>query len=504
MVGLITAIILIPLLGAVAVCIWPPVSAEATTGRQQNGRPIALMFTIISAGCAVALWRNFDAKAIGLQFVERHAWIPAINAEYLVGVDGLSLLLVLLTALIIPFALLAQPAPNKSRAFYATMLVMQSALYGTFTAQNFVLWFLFYEMSLIPGFLLIKIWGGENRDRAATKFFLYTFLGSVAMLLSFLGIYLAKGTFDFATLARLGKTGLLSGNLAWVAFAGIFVGLAVKVPLFPFHTWLPDAYQTAPTGVSMVLTGVLSKMGVYGFVRLLLPLFPNQIRVIGPWLLALVVCSIVFAPLAAWAQRDLKRTVAYLSINHLGYCILGLFALAASPVVAAGIDAQAALSGVFMQIFNHGITAATLFYFVGLLEQRRGQRGLDDFGGLMQRTPLLCGWMSVAMFSSLGLPGLNGFIGEFLIFKGSFAMAGVFTTIAVFGLLVTAIVFMRVMQSLFTGPLAESCSALPDLLWSEKFIVIPVTLLMFAIGIAPQFIFNIFNTTVVHMARLFG
>jgi NADH-quinone oxidoreductase subunit M len=217
-----------------------------------------------------------------------------------------------------------------------------------------------------------------------------------------------------------------------------------------------------------------------------------------------VVCSIVFAPLAAWAQRDLKRMIAYLSINHLGYCMLGLFALAASPAVAATIDAQAALSGVFMQMFNHGITAATLFYFVGLLEQRRGVRSINDFGGLMQRTPLLCGWMSVAMFSSLGLPGLNGFIGEFLIFKGSFATAATFTAIAVVGLLVTAIVFMRAMQALFSGPTAESCSAFPDLFPREKLVVVPVTLLMFAIGIAPQFVFNIFNTTVVQMARLLG
>ena len=491
MVGLITAIILIPLLGAVAVCAWP----------QRNGRPVALLFNAISAACALALWRNFDATASGLQFVERHAWIPAIGAEYLVGVDGLSLLLVLLTSLIVPFALLAQP---MDRGFYATMLVMQSALYGTFTAQNFVLWFLFYEMSLIPAFLLIKIWGGENRDRAATKFFLYTFLGSVAMLLSFLGIYFAKGTFDFAALASVGKNGLLTGKMTWLAFAGIFVGLAVKVPLFPFHTWLPDAYQTAPTGVSMVLTGVLSKMGVYGFVRLLLPLFPNQIKFIGPWLLSLAICSIVFAPLAAWAQRDLKRMIAYLSVNHLGYCMLGLFAVTASPVVAAKIDTHAAFSGVFMQIFNHGITAATLFYFVGLLEQRRGVRGIDDFGGLMQRIPLLCGWMSVTMFSSLGLPGLNGFIGEFLIFKGSFALTGAFTAIAVIGLLVTAIVFARAMQSLFSGPLADSCSAFPDLLPGEKLVVVPVALLMFAIGIAPQFVFNIFNATIAHMAQLFG
>ena len=485
---MITALILVPLLGAVAVCVWP----------HTNARPIALIFNAITATLVFMLWRNFDATATGLQMVERHVWIPAIGAEYLLGIDGLSLLLVLLTSIIIPFAFLVQ---RMDRGFCALMLVTQSALYGTFTAQNFVLWFLFYEMSLIPAFLLIKIWGGENRDRAATKFFLYTFLGSVAMLLSFLGIYFAKGTFDFAQLAGLGKQGLLSGNAAWLAFAGTFLGLAVKVPLFPFHTWLPDAYETAPVGVSMVLTGVLSKMGVYGFVRLLLPLFPNEIKILAPWLLGLAVCSIVFASLAAWAQSDLKRMVAYLSINHLGYCMLGLFVITATTVRPA-VEMQAALSGVFMQIFNHGITAAALFYYVGLLEQRRGLRGINDFGGLMQRTPLLCGWMSVAMFSSLGLPGLNGFIGEFLIFKGSFAIAASFTAVAVIGLLVTAIVFARAMQALFSGPLTESCGAFPDLGRTEKLVVVPVTLLMFAIGIAPQFVFNIINTTVIQMTRL--
>jgi NADH-quinone oxidoreductase subunit M len=380
---------------------------------------------------------------------------------------------------------------------------MQAALYGTFTAENFILWFLFYEMSLVPGFLLIKIWGGQNRDRAATKFFLYTFLGSVAMLLSFLGIYFSKGSFDFAKLTELARSGpLLGGTPEWIVFAGILLGLAVKVPLFPFHTWLPDAYETAPVGVSMVLTGVLSKMGVYGFVRLLLPLFPREIQALGPWLLGLAVCSIVFASLAAWAQSDLKRMVAYLSINHLGYCMLGLFAVSAASTRPA-VEVQAALSGVFLQIFNHGITAAALFYFVGLLEERRGARGIHDFGGLMQRTPLLCGWMSVAMFSSLGLPGLNGFIGEFLIFKGAFSLASVATAVAVLGLLFTAISFLRTMQMLFSGPLTESCSAFPDLLPREKFVIVPVALLMFAVGLTPQGVFNIFNATVVHMARLF-
>ncbi|MDQ2824179.1 MAG: NADH-quinone oxidoreductase subunit M [Verrucomicrobiota bacterium] len=490
MVGLITALILIPLVGTFALYV----------GRPHNARAIALMFNALTAFYALMLWQKFDTNTAVMQMVERHAWIPAIGAEYLVGVDGLSLLLVLLTSLIFPFAFLAQP---MSRGSCALMLIMQSALYGTFTAQNFILWFLFYEMSLIPAFLLIKIWGGENRDRAATKFFVYTFLGSVAMLLSFLGIYFAKGTFDFAALADLGTTGLLTGKMAWFAFAGIFLGLAVKVPLFPFHTWLPDAYEAAPTGVSMVLTGVLSKMGVYGFVRLLLPLFPNEIKVLAPWLLGLAVCSIVLAALAAWAQSDLKRMVAYLSINHLGYCMLGLFAMTARSTISL-IDMQAALSGVFMQIFNHGVTAAALFYFVGLLEQRRGLRGINDFGGLMQRTPLLCGWMSVAMFSSLGLPGLNGFIGEFLIFKGSFAVAASFTAVAALGLLVTAVVFMRAMQSLFSGPLEESCNAIVDLTRSEKLVIVPVALLMFAVGVAPQFVFNIFNTTVIQMTRLFA
>jgi NADH-quinone oxidoreductase subunit M len=489
MAHLITILIIVPLLGALFVA----------TARANAARGIALFFNFLTAVIVLMLWRNFDAAGGALQFVERQVWIPSIGAEYLLGIDGLSLLLLFLTSLVFPFAVLAQ---RIDRGFYALMLVMQSALYGTFTAQNFILWFLFYEMSLIPSFLLIKLYGGENRDRAATKFFLYTFLGSVAMLLAFLGIYFVRGTFDFSQLAELGKTGLLRGNVAWLVFAGIFLGLAVKVPIFPFHTWLPDAYESASTGTSMVLTGVLSKMGVYGFIRLLLPLFPNEIKIIGPLLLALAVCSIVFASLAAWAQTDLKRMVAYLSINHLGYCMLGLFSMSAA--MRSAPELQASLSGVFIQIFSHGITAAALFYYVGLLEQRRGLRGIGDFGGLMQRTPLLCGWMSVAMFSSLGLPGLNGFIGEFLIFKGSFALAASFTAVAVLGLLFTAIVFMRMMQSLFSGPLAESCSEFADVSYSEKIVIVPVTLLMFAIGIAPQFVFNIINTTVAQMTRLFA
>jgi NADH-quinone oxidoreductase subunit M len=492
MAGLISALIVVPLIGAIALYSIPG----------KHARVLPLTFTVFAAFFAAAVWWKFDSAAAGLQLVERHTWIPSIGAEYLVGVDGLSLLLLLLATLLFPFALLAQ---RLERGACALMLIMQSALYGVFTAQNFVLWFLFYEMTLVPAFLLIKIYGGEKRDRAAVKFFLYTFLGSVVMLLAFLGIYFTRGTFDFGQLVDLAKAGpLVIGKFAWLVFAGIFIGLAVKVPLFPLHTWLPDAYETAPTGVSMVLTGALSKMGVYGFIRLLVPLFPTEIKALGPWLLALVVCSILVGALVAWAQSDLKRMVAYLSINHLGYCLLGLFAIAAARSASSLIDLHAALSGVFLQIFNHGITAAALFYFVGLLEQRRGARGLGDFGGLMESAPLLCGWMSVAMFSSLGLPGLNGFIGEFLIFKASFAVTAIFTSIAVLGLLFTAVTFVRAMQALFSGPATDTTNAIVDLTRGEKFVVVPVTLLMFAIGLAPQFIFSIFNTTVVQMARLFA
>jgi NADH-quinone oxidoreductase subunit M len=490
MAHLIAGLLYLPILGALFVSVAP----------RNYGRAVALGSNLLTALCALMLWRHFDPTATRLQIVVHHSWIPAIGAEVHFGIDGLSLLLVLLTSLVFPFALLAE---RMERRFCALMLVMQAALYGTFTAQNFVLWFLFYEMSLIPGFLLIKTWGGAKRDRAATKFFLYTFLGSIAMLLSFLYIYLVRGTFDFAQLAALGKAGLLPGRAGWFAFAGIFLGLAVKVPIFPFHTWLPDAYEAAPTGAAMVLTGALSKMGVYGFIRLLLPLFPNETRIAGPWLLGLAVCSIIFSSLAAWAQTDLKRMVAYLSINHLGYCMLGLFAVTAAAAAPA-LEAQAALTGVFLQLFNHGITAAALFYFVGLLEQRRGAGGLNDFGGLMQCAPLFCGWMSVAMFSSLGLPGLNGFVGEFLIFKGSFALAPRAAAAAVLGLLVTAIVFLRAMQALFSGPLTESCRNFPELRLAEKWIAIPVALLMFAIGIYPQFVLNIFNSTATEMARLLG
>src|SRR5205814_6106640 len=294
----------------------------------------------------------------------------------------------------------------------------------------------------------------------------------------------------FIDLAEIGRNGTLASalsvklgwydlfqtkeGLAFVIFAGALLGFAVKVPLIPLHTWLPSAYSEAPTGTTMLLTGVMSKMGVYGFLRILLPIFPEQMRWILTPLLWLAVATIIFSAGAAFAQRDLKRVLAYSSINHLGYCLLGIFAVTrfTANQSASALEKAAALNGVFLQMFNHGLTAATLFWFVGFLEQRSGGlRGLDDFGGLRKIAPIFCGLMGIALLSSLGLPGLNGFIGEFLIFKGAFPLTTWATALSVIGLLVTAIFILTMVQRVFHGPLNEKWSKLPDLTFGERVVV---------------------------------
>ena len=330
------------------------------------------------------------------------------------------------------------------------------------------------------------------------------------MLLGFLAIHQATGTFnlvDLAALAHHHKLGLaLTAAFRWhpdcinlLVFGGIFLGLAVKVPVVPFHTWLPDAYAEAPAPVSMLLTGVLSKMGVYGFLRLLMPLFPGLMHHLATPLLAFAVVTIVFSALAALAQKDLKRIVAYSSINHLGYCLLGIFAVTAALHGAAN-ERAAALNGVLLQVFNHGITAAALFCFIGFIERRSdGLRGLNDFGGLRTVAPVLTGLMGISIFSSLGLPGLNGFVGEFLIFKGSFALAPLASTFAAIGLFVTAVFLLTLIQRVFNGPLSERWAGFRDLTLSERFIVAPIIGLMFALGIYPQFLISLFNNTVLQL-----
>jgi len=505
---ILTVITLLPLIAGIMV---------AGLGEQkQFARRVALISSFLSLGLVLLLWKNFTATSGALQFVEKHEWIPTLGVSYFVAVDGLGLLMLLLTAVVTPMAILASWQTEKSPSlFFALVLFLQAGLFGTFTALNFFHWFIFWELSLIPAFFLVRLWGGLNRAPAATQFFIYTMVGSVAMLLAFLAIFLTTGKMDFIELAEIGRNGSLAGalsnNLDWlgerplalIIFCGALLGFAVKVPLMPFHTWLPATYSEAPSGVTMLLTGVMSKMGVYGFIRILLPIFPNQINQVLTPLMVLAVITIVFSACAAFAQRDLKRMLAYSSINHLGYCLLAVFAVAKfTNAPEFVVEKQAALNGVFLQMFNHGLTAAVLFWFVALIEKRSGGlRGLNDFGGLRKVAPIFCGLMGIALFSSLGLPGLNGFVGEFLIFKGVFPLATCSASLSVIGLLVTAIFILTILQRVFNGPLNERWSKFPDLTSGEiGLLLIPIAL-MFVLGLYPRLVLDVINPTAVQMVE---
>jgi NADH-quinone oxidoreductase subunit M len=507
-----SALTFLPLFGGLVILGLKP-------SQERLARGLSLTFSLLALALALAIWSRFDPGSGGLQFEEVHAWVPALAVQYHTGIDGIGLLMILLTAVVVPMAILASwNIRDKVQIYFGLVLFLQSGLFGTFTALNFFHWFIFWELSLIPAFFLIKLWGGPGRSSAATQFFVYTMAGSIAMLLAFLAILLSTGKFDFTDLAELGRNGSLTSalgdKLGWrdlttrrlvlVIFSGVFLGFAVKVPLVPFHTWLPDAYAEAPTGTTMLLTGLMSKMGLYGFLRILLPIFPQEMTWVLKPLLWLAVLTIVASAGAAFVQRDLKRMLAYSSVNHLGYCLLGIFAAMSS---GAGVpepltEKAAALNGVMLQMFNHGLTAATLFWFVGFLESRtQGLRGLGDFGGLRKRAPVFCGLMGIALFSSLGLPGLNGFVGEFLIFKGAFPLATWATALSVLGLLLTAVFLLTLLQRVFNGPLNERWSKLPDLTLTERAAVVPAIGLMFFLGVYPQALIRLVNSTVVQMVQ---
>src|SRR5437868_6231062 len=441
---LITILTAVPLIGAFGVL---GLGAKNKT----LARGLALTATFIALAITLILWHRFNPASGELQFEELHAWIPAIGVQYHLGIDGLGLVMLLLSAIVVPMSIAASWQIQEGTSLYFSLILfLQAGLFGTFSALNFFHWFIFWELSLIPAFFLIRLWGGPQRAAAATQFFVYTIFGSVALLLAFLAIFQCTGKFDFIGLTELARNGqlipALAGKIGWhpmalhqialIVFCGAFLGFAIKVPLIPFHTWLPDAYVEAPTGTAMLLTGAMSKMGVYGFLRILLPIFYVEMRSVRTPLLWFAVATIVLSAYAALAQTDLKRIFAYSSINHLGYCMLGIFAVATSSagITAPATEKAAALSGVFLQMFNHGLTAATLFWFIALLEQRSGGlRGLNDFGGLRKVAPVFCGLMGIALFSSLGLPALNGFVGEFLIFKGVFPLATCSASLSVIG-----------------------------------------------------------------------
>jgi len=507
-----TVLTVTPILGAMLVLIIGGRNKPLT-------RWLAIAFSFIALSLTLLIWSHFDRTSGVLQFQERHAWIPALNIEYRLGIDGLGLLMLLLSSIVVPIGMAASwKIEERVPLYFALMLLLQTCMFGAFTAINFVHWFTFWELSLIPAFFLIKLWGGPRRTPAATQFLVYTMVGSIAMLLAFLAIFLATRRFDFIELSQLAQSGQLMpavvAKLGWarltpphialLIFAGAFLGFAVKVPLVPFHTWLPAAYAEAPTGTTILLTGAMSKMGLYGFLRVLLPIFGPQMQTVLTPLLWLAVATVVLSAYAALAQKDLKRIFAYSSINHLGYCLLAIFAVLKFTGGDATLTSQkfAAMDGVLLQMFNHGLTAATIFWFIALLEQRSGGlRGLNDFGGLRKAAPVLAGLMGIALFASLGLPGLNGFVGEFLIFKGSFPLVTWASSLSVIGLMVTAIFILGVIERVFNGPLPGKWTAFPDLSTAERIALAPTIGLMFAVGLYPQMLLAFFNSTAIHIVQ---
>ena len=466
--------------------------------------------TLLLGGIALG---RFDPTVTGMQLTENQPWIMALNVHYHLGLDGLSLVLVLLTGVISPLALFGSTRTVRNPAIHgALFLLLQGSALGVFLALDFFPWFVFWELSLVPAFFLIKLWGGGSGQggqaaaaRAAYQFVIYTIGGSVFLLLGFAALYAAAGTFDFTELATLARSGALAAKLGggfWpqAAFLGVLLGLAVKVPLFPFHAWLPPAYAEAPTGTSMFLTGVMSKMGAYGFLRLLWPIFPAPLHAAAGPLLWLALGGVVFSAFAAMKQTDLKRMVAYSSVNHLSYCLLALFAVAATGHTNPAAT-TAALSGTIIQLFNHGLSAAALFFCIGVLESRAGGlRGLGDFGGVRTAAPVFAGLCGIALFSSLGLPGLNGFVGEFLIFRGVFGLAPWAAAIATLGLLATALFLLTFWQRVFHGPAAGAGVKFRDLDAGDLIALLPLIALMFALGIFPQLLTGLINPLITSWA----
>lgn len=503
-------VVFAPWLGALVLALWPRAHAAAC-------RPVALLFSVSTLALCAGLLAQFNPLQPGFSFVERALWIGALDVHYHLGLDGLSLLLVLLTGVVAPACVLAawESVPDPRR-FFAWFLFLQGCALGVFLALDFVLWFLFWELSLVPAFFLVRLWGSAGRERAATQFFVFTLAGSAPMLLGFAALYGATGTFNFVELGALGRAGEIEvlftamaertplSAEAWslAVFVGLLLGLGVKAPLFPLHTWLPATYAAAPTGVAMFLTGVMSKMGVYGFFRLLWPIFPEETTRHAPWLLALAVAGAVFGAFAALAQRDAKRMLAYSSLNHVSYCLVALFAVAyGAGATIDPVGVAAAFNGAMLQMFNHGVGAAALFFFVGVLEERGGgRRGLDDFGGVRTAAPLLAGLCGLALFSSLGLPGLAGFVGEFLVFRGVFQFAPWAAIAGTFALLATAWFLLAFWRRVFHGPRPQTAPEFPDLSPRESLAVAPCLLLLVIVGVFPQVLLQFANPAAAALA----
>ena len=448
----------------------------------QKQQDLARNLSIAASGlifvCSLLMLRDFDASFVGFQMVEQAAWIPVIGAKYILGVDGLSLWLIVLTTLLTTLVLIASKSvEKKTKAYLASLLILETGMLGTFLALDALLFYVFWELMLIPMYFLIGIWGGERRLYAAIKFVLYTAFGSLLMLVAI--AYLAHlhqeqyGSLSFylADWARL-RFSLKEQIFLFLAFALAF---SIKIPLFPLHTWLPDAHVEAPTGGSVILAGILLKMGLYGLIRFCVPLFPEAVQMFAPLLAFLGVVGIVYGALVAWVQTDVKKLVAYSSVSHLGFCVLGF---AAMNIYG--------MQGCILQMLNHGVSTAALFFCVGVLYERRHTRLISEYGGLASVVPKFAIVFFVFTLSSIGLPLTNGFVGEFLILLGGFKFSALFGSIAVSGVILGAMYMLSLYRRVIFGKLDAEKNNFSDLTMREQIIFAPLLILVLFVGLYPK------------------
>jgi NADH-quinone oxidoreductase subunit M len=468
---LLSTIIFLPSLGALLAFL---ISSEELVKR------MALLTTTLTFLISLIPFFLFDPSTAAMQFFERADWIPALGISYEVGVDGISLLLIVLTTFLMPLTVLSSwdSVHERNREFLICLLFLESGMVGVFAAVDLFLFYVFWEATLIPMYFLIGVWGGPRRIYAAVKFMLYTMTGSLLMLVAILALYFlhrqATGDATF-NLFRLLQLDLPLGTQRWL-FLAFFLAFAIKVPLFPFHTWLPDAHVEAPTAGSVLLAGVLLKMGTYGFVRFCLPLFPAASFEATHIIAALAVVGIIYGALMALVQTDIKKLVAYSSVSHLGFVMLGIFAF-----TSQGLD------GAVLQMVNHGVSTGALFLLVGMIYDRRHSRLIADFGGLAKVVPLFAAFFLVVSLSSLGLPGLNGFVGEFLILLGAFRTLPIYAVIGALGVILAAVYMLWMYQRVMFGEVThEENQHLRDLNLRELTVLVPVVLVIVWIGVYPQ------------------
>jgi NADH-quinone oxidoreductase subunit M len=457
---------------------------------------------------SIPLWFAYDHGASGqgiFQFIEKGSWIPSLGVNYHFGIDGIALLLILLTTLLSFISVYSSftAIQNREKEYYSLLLLLETGMLGVFCSLDFFLFYLFWELMLVPMYFLIGVWGGPRKLYAAIKFFLYTLVGGVLMLLGILALYFYNTT-GFLGFKGLGNpvsldilhfhqigAGIPAELQFWI-FLAFFFGFAIKVPMFPFHTWLPDAHVEAPTAGSVILAGVLLKMGTYGFVRFSLPIFPEATWKLLPWMVALSLIAIVYGALVAMAQGDMKKLIANSSVSHLGFVTLGIFAL--NPK---------GLEGATLQMINHGISTGALFLLVGIIYERRHTRMMEEFGGLSHQMPNYAIYFMIIALSSMGLPAMNGFVGEFTILAGAFDRNWLWAAIGASGVILGAAYMLWMYQRVFYGKLEnEKNKGLTDLTWREKWTLIPLVVLVFWIGLYPKPFFDRISQSVKYVVQI--